>query len=195
MNCDIAIVGYGPVGATAAACWVARASRSSSSSAWPASTTSRERSPPTTRSSRHASRQHRRGRRPHPPHPGAQYLGSTARRSSRPRQPPPYPLGWPTGIHFISRSSKRCCAAPSRGTTASRCCSHELPASMTRAIGSLEVGLASAQTRSIHARYLLACDGANSPCASSSGSATRTSPDEWWVVVDAWQRRPTPLRT
>ena len=54
--------------------------------------------------------------------------------------------------------------------------------------------LASAQTRTIHARYLLACDGANSSVRKQLGIGYEDLAfDEWWVVVDAWQRRPTPL--
>jgi 3-(3-hydroxy-phenyl)propionate hydroxylase len=52
--------------------------------------------------------------------------------------------------------------------------------------------LARAQTRSIQARYLLACDGANSFVRRKLGiSYEDLAFDEWWIVVDAWQRRPT----
>ena len=51
-----------------------------------------------------------------------------------------------------------------------------------------------AQTRTIHARYLLACDGANSSVRKQLGIGYEDLAfDEWWVVVDAWQQRPTPL--
>jgi 3-(3-hydroxy-phenyl)propionate hydroxylase len=54
--------------------------------------------------------------------------------------------------------------------------------------------LARTQTRSIHARYLLACDGANSFVRRRLGiSYEDLAFDEWWIVVDAWQRRPTAL--
>ena len=54
--------------------------------------------------------------------------------------------------------------------------------------------LAQAQTRSIQARYLLACDGANSFVRRKLGiSYEDLAFDEWWIVVDAWQRRPTAL--
>src|SRR4029078_10561022 len=54
--------------------------------------------------------------------------------------------------------------------------------------------LAQAQTRSIQARYLLAGDGANSFVRRKLGiSYEDLAFDEWWIVVDAWQRRPTTL--
>ena len=50
--------------------------------------------------------------------------------------------------------------------------------------------LARAQTRSIRARYLLACDGANSFVRRKLGiSYEDLAFDEWWIVVDAWRRR------
>jgi 3-(3-hydroxy-phenyl)propionate hydroxylase len=54
--------------------------------------------------------------------------------------------------------------------------------------------LARGQTRSIRARYVLACDGANSFVRRKLGiSYEDLAFDEWWIVVDAWQRRPTAL--
>ena len=48
--------------------------------------------------------------------------------------------------------------------------------------------------RAITARYLLACDGANSFVRKELGIGYEDLAfDEWWIVVDAWQRRPTPL--
>jgi 3-(3-hydroxy-phenyl)propionate hydroxylase len=54
--------------------------------------------------------------------------------------------------------------------------------------------LTGGQTRSIETRYLLACDGANSSVRKRLGIGYEDLAfDEWWVVVDAWQRRPMPL--
>ncbi|WP_246731846.1 bifunctional 3-(3-hydroxy-phenyl)propionate/3-hydroxycinnamic acid hydroxylase [Methylocapsa sp. S129] len=48
--------------------------------------------------------------------------------------------------------------------------------------------------RTVRARYLVACDGAASPIRKQLEIAQDSLGfDEWWTVVDAWLRRPTPL--
>lgn len=48
--------------------------------------------------------------------------------------------------------------------------------------------------REATARYLVACDGAASPIRKQLGVGQESlNFDEWWTVVDAWLMRPTPL--
>jgi 3-(3-hydroxy-phenyl)propionate hydroxylase len=130
------------------------------------------------------------------PHPGTQYLGVDGKIIKQTDViPPPYPLGWPTGVHFIQPEYEAMLrAAVARHDNVEVLLSHEL---VDFAEGgdriALEVrDLASGQTRSIDAGYLLACDGANSFVRKRLAIGYEDLAfDEWWVVVDAWERRPT----
>jgi len=132
------------------------------------------------------------------PHPGTQYLGVDGTPIKHTDVlPPPYPLGWPTGIHFIQPEFETMLrAAVARHGNVEVLLSHELTGF---AEGNDEIALevndlAGDHKRAINARYLLACDGANSFVRKQLGIGYEDLAfDEWWVVVDAWQRRPTPL--
>jgi 3-(3-hydroxy-phenyl)propionate hydroxylase len=108
---------------------------------------------------------------------------------------PPYPLGWPVGVHFIQPEYETMLrnAAARHGNIDVRL-SHEL-VDFTEARDRivLEVrDLTNGQTSSIDTRYLLACDGANSFVRKRLGIGyADLAFDEWWVVVDAWERAPT----
>jgi 3-(3-hydroxy-phenyl)propionate hydroxylase len=53
---------------------------------------------------------------------------------------------------------------------------------------------ADGEVREASARYLVACDGAVSPVRKQLGIGQESLDfDEWWTVVDAWLMRPTPL--
>jgi 3-(3-hydroxy-phenyl)propionate hydroxylase len=130
------------------------------------------------------------------PHPGTQYLGVDGELIKRTDViPPPYPLGWPVGINFIQPEYE----AMLRGAVEGHhdvhvLLSHELvDLAQSDDRISLDVrDLVSGQTCSVETRYLLACDGANSFVRKRVGIGYEDLAfDEWWVVVDAWERRPT----
>ena len=132
------------------------------------------------------------------PHPGTQYLGVDGEPIKQTDViPPPYPLGWPTGIHFIQPEFEAMLrGAVARHDNVDVLLSHELAGFQDFGDRiALEVKeVATGQARSIETRYLLACDGANSSVRKQLGIGYEDLAfDEWWVVVDAWQQRPTPL--
>jgi 3-(3-hydroxy-phenyl)propionate hydroxylase len=200
MHCDIAIVGYGPVGATAAALLggqglkVVVIERMASIYDKPRAITADHE---IMRVMQFAGIGEELGAHIRP-HPGTQYLGVDGKPIKRTDViPPPYPLGWPTGVHFIQPEFEAMLrGAVARHGNVDVLLSHELVD--FKDFGdriALEVkDLASGQTRSIETRYLLACDGANSSVRKRLGIGYQDLAfDEWWVVVDAWQKRPTPL--
>jgi 3-(3-hydroxy-phenyl)propionate hydroxylase len=200
MDCDIAIIGYGPVGATAAALLggqglkVAVIERMAGVYDKPRAITADHE---VMRCMQFAGIGQELGVHVRP-HPGTRYLGvdgNTIRQTDV--IPPPYPLGWPTGIHFIQPEFEAMLRnAVARHGNIDVLLSHEVVdlADLGDSITLTVKDLARTQTRSIHARYLLACDGANSFVRRRLGiSYEDLAFDEWWIVVDAWQRRPTAL--
>lgn len=200
MDCDIAIIGYGPVGATAAALLggqglkVAVIERMAEVYDKPRAITADHE---VMRCMQFAGigqelAAHVR------PHPGTRYLGVDGNTIKQTDViPPPYPLGWPTGIHFIQPEFEAMLRnAVGRHGNVDVLLSHEVVdlADLGDGVTLAVKDFAHAQTRTIHARYLLACDGANSFVRRHLGiSYEDLAFDEWWIVVDAWQRRPTPL--
>ena len=200
MNYDIAIVGYGPVGATAAALLGGRGldvvviERMAGIYDKPRAITADHE---IMRVMQFAGIGEELGAHIRP-HPGTQYLGVDGEPIKQTAViPPPYPLGWPTGIHFIQPEYEAMLrGAVARHDNIQVLLAHDL-------VGFEDFGdrialevrdLASGETRSIDTRYLLACDGANSSVRKRLGIGYEDLAfDEWWVVVDAWQQRPTPL--
>ncbi|WP_293976957.1 bifunctional 3-(3-hydroxy-phenyl)propionate/3-hydroxycinnamic acid hydroxylase [Sphingomonas sp.] len=109
--------------------------------------------------------------------------------------PPPYPLSWPTAFHFIQPELEALLREKVRSRGAEVLLSHEV-ASVVRdgdaAIADL-VG-PDGVTKRYRARYLLACDGANSAIRKSLGIGYEDLAfDQWWLVVDAWLLRETAM--
>jgi 3-(3-hydroxy-phenyl)propionate hydroxylase len=132
------------------------------------------------------------------PHPGTQYLGADGEPIRVTRViPPPYPLGWPTGVHFIQPEFEAMLRrAVARHPDVTVLLAHEVTGLAERGDRvALEVAdLAGGTTRTIAARHVLACDGAASFVRRQLGIGYEDLAfDEWWIVVDAWQKRPTPL--
>jgi 3-(3-hydroxy-phenyl)propionate hydroxylase len=123
------------------------------------------------------------------PHPGTHYLGVDRDiiKIFDP-MPPPYPLGWVPTATMVQPDVERALRAQfGRYGKADIF----LPA---RAVGfeqdadgvSLTVE-ADGTTRSIRARYLVGCDGANSMTRKALGiTLDDLAFDEWWMVVDAF---------
>jgi len=200
MDCDVAIIGYGPVGATAAALLggqgltVAVVERMAGVYDKPRAITADHE---VMRCMQFAGIGTELGAHVRP-HPGTRYLGVDGNTIKQTDViPPPYPLGWPTGIHFIQPEFEAMLRrAVARHGNVEVLLAHELVdlADLGDSIALTVRNLARAQTRSIRARYLLACDGANSFVRRKLGiNYEDLAFDEWWIVVDAWQRRPTAL--
>ena len=200
MDCDVAIIGYGPVGATAAALLggqgltVAVIERMAGVYDKPRAITADHE---VMRCMQFAGIGTELGAHVRP-HPGTRYLGVDGNTIKQTDViPPPYPLGWPTGIHFIQPEFEAMLrGAVARHGNVEVLLSHELVdlADLGDSIALTVRDLARAQTRSIRARYVLACDGANSFVRRKLGiNYEDLAFDEWWIVVDAWQRRPTAL--
>jgi 3-(3-hydroxy-phenyl)propionate hydroxylase len=198
MHCDVAIIGYGPVGATAAALLggqgltVAVIERMPGVYDKPRAITADHE---VMRVMQFAGIAQELGAHIRP-HPGTQYLGVDGDIIKRTDViPPPYPLGWPTGVHFIQPEFEAMLrAAVARHDDINVLLAHEL-VDLTQAGEQIALkirDLANGQTSEIEARYLLACDGANSFVRKHLGIGYEDLAfDEWWVVVDAWERRPT----
>jgi 3-(3-hydroxy-phenyl)propionate hydroxylase len=132
------------------------------------------------------------------PHPGTHYLGIDGKiiRIFDPL-PPPHPLGWPP--------SGTCVQPPVEAALRARVAETEQvdvllghEATGLRQIDDgvdLAVRNADGQgTRVLTARYLLGCDGANSFVRKELSLALEDLAfDEWWMVVDVRLRRPTEL--
>lgn len=132
------------------------------------------------------------------PHPGHDYLGADGDiiRTLDPMEPP-YPLGWWPNVAFVQPEVERVL--------------RERVAQFDRVDVFLETeatafeqdgegvdvtvrDLKSGAGRVLRAGYLLACDGANSFVRKQIGSGIEDLAfDEWWMVVDAKQQRPTEL--
>ena len=130
--------------------------------------------------------------------PARAISASTATPSSRPTSSrrPTRSAGRPASISS-SRNSRRCCAAPWRGTAMSRCCSRmsssTLPTWATASPSRSGIWRRRRPARSMR-DISWPVTAPTASCAESSGSAIEDLAfDEWWIVVDAWQRRPTAL--
>ena len=182
MDCDVAIIGYGPVGATAAALLggqgltVAVVERMAGVYDKPRAITADHE---VMRCMQFAGIGTELGAHVRP-HPGTRYLGVDGNTIKQTDViPPPYPLGWPTGIHFIQPEFEAMLRrAVARHGNVEVLLAHELVdlADLGDSIALTVRNLARAQTRSIRARYLLACDGANSFVRRKLGIAGRRAP-------------------
>jgi 3-(3-hydroxy-phenyl)propionate hydroxylase len=198
MHCDVAIIGYGPVGATAAALLggqglkVAVIERMAGVYDKPRAITADHE---VMRVMQFAGIGQELGAHVRP-HPGTQYLGVDGEIIKRTDViAPPYPLGWPTGVHFIQPEFEEMLrAAVARQDDVEMLLAHEIVdlAQADEHIALTVRDLAGGKTGTIEARYLLACDGANSFVRKRLAIGYEDLAfDEWWVVVDAWERRPT----
>jgi 3-(3-hydroxy-phenyl)propionate hydroxylase len=110
---------------------------------------------------------------------------------------PPFPLHWTPNVMFIQpefepilrEGARRFADVDIRlGCKAAR-------AEQVADYVELDIeGPQDAPRQTLRARYLVACDGAASPIRKQLRIGQDSLDfDEWWTVVDAWLRRPTPL--
>jgi len=132
------------------------------------------------------------------PHPGTHYLGVDRNviRIYDP-QPPPHPLGWPPSGTFVQPAVEAALrAGVARSGRADVCLA-------ARAVGlapdddRVDVTLRGADgERTVAARYLVGCDGANSFVRRALGIGHEDLAfDEWWMVADVRLTRPVDLPT
>jgi len=132
------------------------------------------------------------------PHPGTHYLGVDGRVIKKVESlPPPYPLAWPPTITFVQPDVERLLREGVAGTSAVDVLLGH------RAIGFTQDGRGVTLTvrnsrqgeeRRLHARVLLACDGANSFVRKQLAVPLEDLGfDERWMVVDARIRHPVEL--
>ncbi|AKE01222.1 hypothetical protein XU06_30310 (plasmid) [Rhodococcus erythropolis] len=110
--------------------------------------------------------------------------------------PPPYPLGWPANLMFVQPDAERILrSGVRRFDNVTEILGHEMT-SVTQDADEVSVTLQTpaGDTRHLRADWLVGCDGANSPVRKSLGIGQEDLGfSEWWIVVDAWLRKETPL--
>jgi 3-(3-hydroxy-phenyl)propionate hydroxylase len=132
------------------------------------------------------------------PHPGTDYLGVDGQVIKRFYPlPPPWPLGWAPNAMFIQPELEavlrdgvaRCAKVRLRlGEEAVDLAQDGSAVRLT-----LRAAAGGTESR-ITARYLVACDGAGSVVRRRLAIAQEDLAfDEWWAVVDTWLRRETAL--
>jgi 3-(3-hydroxy-phenyl)propionate hydroxylase len=122
------------------------------------------------------------------PHPGTHYLGVDREiiKIFDPL-PPPYPLGWVPTATFVQPDLER--ALRARLAASDR--AEVLLSARATAFAQDDDGVSltvegAGAARTLHARYLVACDGANSFVRKRLGiKLDDLAFDEWWMVVDA----------
>lgn len=129
---------------------------------------------------------------------GGQWLGADGEPIVRfAPHPGPYPLDWPPNVSFIQPKVEQALRSHLASMeNASIHLRHRVESFEQDGHG-VTVRVRALDTDSDHlvqAKYLLACDGASSPIRSALDITLKDYAfDEWWVVVDAFLRRDTPL--
>jgi 3-(3-hydroxy-phenyl)propionate hydroxylase len=131
------------------------------------------------------------------PHLGTDFLGIDDRliKVFNPIEPP-YPLHWQPNLMFIQPEFEPILrdGAARFPTVDIRLGCKALRISQNSEGAALEIERGGQPAETLKARYLIACDGAASPIRKQLGiEQDSLGFDEWWTVVDAWQRRPTQL--
>lgn len=130
------------------------------------------------------------------PHPGTDFTGVDGELiKCIYSAPPPYPLGWPANLMFVQPEAE---AILREGVARFPNVDVHL-AHTARGFDQTEDGVSVTfdtpdGAKTLSARYLVACDGANSPTREWLGiEAQNLGFSEHYVVVDAWLTRDTPL--
>lgn len=130
------------------------------------------------------------------PHPGTDFLGMDGNLIKYLYSaPPPYPLGWPANLMFVQPEAERVLRrGVRRFPNVTEYFSHEATAFAQDPDGVTVTLKSSGEVKTIRGRWLVACDGANSPVRNWLGiDQEDLGFSEWWMVVDAWVKGETPL--
>jgi 3-(3-hydroxy-phenyl)propionate hydroxylase len=129
------------------------------------------------------------------PHPGTHYLGVDGEiiKIFDPL-PPPYPLGWVPTANFVQpeleQALRNKLSAYEGADIFLSTCAVEFAQDADGV--SLQVKSPDGTERALRARYLVACDGANSFARKQLGIELEDLAfDEWWMVVDAFAQELT----
>lgn len=132
------------------------------------------------------------------PHTGTDFLGADGGLIKYLYSaPPPHPLGWPANIMFVQPEAERALRrGVRRFSNVTEYLAHEMT-SVRQDDDGVTVTLKAADgVKTIRGRWLVGCDGANSPVRQHLGIGQEDLGfSEWWVVVDAWLRHETALPT
>ncbi|KAA6475602.1 bifunctional 3-(3-hydroxy-phenyl)propionate/3-hydroxycinnamic acid hydroxylase [Agrobacterium sp. ICMP 7243] len=129
-------------------------------------------------------------------HPGTDFIGINDR-LIKVFEPPvkPYPLHWPPNLMFIQPEFE---PVLRKGAERFSCVTVMLNTTfleLTQDGDGVDVTFEQKGIKSVvRAKYVIGCDGATS-CVRKLLGVKQDSLDfdEWWTVIDAWQKKPTPL--
>jgi 3-(3-hydroxy-phenyl)propionate hydroxylase len=124
------------------------------------------------------------------PHPGTDFLGADGELIKYIYSaPPPYPLGWPANLMFVQPQAEGVLRkGVERFANVDVFLEHEA-IGLKQSTDHVTVGFRKTDGATIHlkARYVVGCDGANSPIRRAAGIGQEDLGfSEWWLVVDAW---------
>jgi 3-(3-hydroxy-phenyl)propionate hydroxylase len=122
------------------------------------------------------------------PHPGTHYLGVDGQiiKIFDPL-PPPYPLGWTPTATFVQPDAEQALRAKLSGYDRADVLLSTKAISLSQDSDGVSLSVSADDgERVLRARYLVGCDGANSFVRKQLGIALEDLAfDEWWMVVDA----------
>lgn len=130
------------------------------------------------------------------PHPGTDFTGVDGELiKCIYSAPPPYPLGWPANLMFVQPEAEAILReGVARFSNVDVHLEHTARDFEPNQDGVNVTFDTPEGAKTLSARYLVACDGANSPTRDSLGiDAQNLGFSEHYVVVDAWLTRDTPL--
>jgi len=129
-------------------------------------------------------------------HPGTDFLGADGELiKAIYSAPPPYPMGWPANVMFVQPEAEQRLRARLSNLDNIDVFLQHTAVNIEQTVDDVTITCDTpAGMRHLHGRYLIGCDGANSPTRDSMG-ATQTDLgfSEHYVVVDAWLTSDTPL--
>ncbi|MEL7345549.1 MAG: bifunctional 3-(3-hydroxy-phenyl)propionate/3-hydroxycinnamic acid hydroxylase, partial [Pseudomonadota bacterium] len=129
-------------------------------------------------------------------HPGTDFLGADGLLIKSIRSaPPPYPLGWPANVMFVQPEAESILRSRAASFENIDVFLEHTAVSLNQTEDAVTVHFETPTgATSLRAKYVVGCDGANSPTRHwIAATQTDLGFSEHWVVVDAWLTRETPL--
>ncbi|MCB1367787.1 MAG: bifunctional 3-(3-hydroxy-phenyl)propionate/3-hydroxycinnamic acid hydroxylase [Rhodobacteraceae bacterium] len=132
------------------------------------------------------------------PHPGTNFVGLQGQTIKLfDPAPQPYVLGWPPTLTFVQPELERLLRARLEQRTTVRTIYGRTLGDFSDTNGKVIADIADPETGAVEqvsGDFLVGCDGANSAIRAALGFGLEDYGfDQWWVVLDAWQRRETDL--